>query len=124
MERVWTVTGQTCRRAVLCVITLNHDAKDVLFEGKGKTEVVPVHTMKAYRGSGGTAPHILNLSADLSPVKNPGAHWIGDWGGFRAGLDVMEIRKISYLCRDSNRTIESAAQYSLGPNYWSDATIM
>jgi hypothetical protein len=91
---------------------------------EGKVKVVPVHAMKAYRGSRGTAPHILNLRRDLRPEKNPGAHWIGGWVGSRAGLDVMEIRKISCLCGDSNRTVESAAQSSKRQNYQSDASIM
>jgi hypothetical protein len=34
--------------------------------------------------------------------KNSGTCWIGDWVGPRAGLDVLEKRKISFLYRDSN----------------------
>jgi hypothetical protein len=28
--------------------------------------------------------------------RNPGTHWIVDWVGLRAGIDVLEKRKISY----------------------------
>jgi hypothetical protein len=32
----------------------------------------------------------------------PGTHWIGDWVGPRACLDVVVKRKIPSPCRDSN----------------------
>jgi hypothetical protein len=39
----------------------------------------------------------------FTPGKRvPGNHWIGGWVGPRAGLDTMEERKISFLCRESN----------------------
>jgi hypothetical protein len=33
----------------------------VLHAGNSKGEVVPIHTMQAYKGNGGTAPLNLNL---------------------------------------------------------------
>jgi hypothetical protein len=38
----------------------------------------------------------------LTPGKDPGIYWIGDWVGSRTGLDVLEKRRISCPCRDSN----------------------
>jgi hypothetical protein len=32
----------------------------------------------------------------------PDTHCIGSWVGFRAGMDVMEKRKISFPYRESN----------------------
>jgi hypothetical protein len=50
----------------------------------------------------------MELSAELHvPValpqghKAPGTHWVGDWVGTRAGLDVAEKIKILH-CRESN----------------------
>jgi hypothetical protein len=56
--------------------------------------------MKAYWGSGGTAPHILDLSTRWRWVvsftprplthkeRAPGTDWIGSWVGPRAGVDT------------------------------------
>jgi len=65
--------------------------------------------MKAYRGSGGISPFILNLGTTWRCVVNfkprpfyPSTHSTGVWVGKCAGLDVLEKRKISCPCRDSN----------------------
>jgi hypothetical protein len=44
----------------------------------------------------------LHDPAALLPGKIPGTHWIGDWVGLRAVLDVVVKRKIPSLCRESN----------------------
>ena len=69
----------------------------VMFEVK----VVPVHTMKAYRGSSGIVPLILNHDTIWRRVANftPRAA-LGDWFGSRAGLTVVLNRKISCPCDD------------------------
>jgi hypothetical protein len=70
--------------------------------------------MKAYWGSGGIAPRILDLGTRWSCVvrftlgrfthkeKTPGSHWIGGWLGPRAVLDAVVKRKIPSLRRESN----------------------
>jgi hypothetical protein len=62
-------------------------------------KAVPVHAMKAYRGRRDVDPHILNLYPRETPTVpfEYEAGWVP-----RAGLDVLEKRKISCLCRDSN----------------------
>jgi len=69
-------------------------------------KLYPVHAIKACRGSGGTAPLILNFCtvnvrlhspANLPPLKN----WIEGWLGPTASL-VLEKRKISCPYRNSN----------------------
>lgn len=69
-----------------------------------------VHARKAYRSSRDKAPFIPNTgitwrwvvsitSRPLYPKgKNPGNYWIGCWVGLIADLDVLDKRKISYLC--------------------------
>jgi hypothetical protein len=71
------------------------------------------HSMKAYWGSGGIAPCILDLgtrwrwviSFTFGPLypreRYPCTHWIGDWVGPRAGLDEVMKRTIPSPCRDS-----------------------
>jgi hypothetical protein len=81
--------------------------------------------MKAYWGSGGVAPRILDLGTrwrwvvsftpqPLYPQgKSPGTHWIGGWVGPRAVLDAVVKRKIPSPRRESNpRTpiIQSVSQ--------------
>jgi hypothetical protein len=39
--------------------------------------------------------------------KNPGTHLLWGWVGLRAGLDVLEKRKISFHCLDSNSGLSS-----------------
>ena len=68
--------------------------------------------MKAWKD-----PHILNLGTkqrwaiSLKPwpsypwEKIPSTYLTGGWMGPRAGLDVLEKRKILSRCRDSNRRI-------------------
>jgi hypothetical protein len=70
--------------------------------------------MKAYCESGSIAPHILNIGIDGSEwsasrsghftpgERSPGARWIGGYVGRRAGLKLVEKRKIPSLCRESN----------------------
>jgi len=63
---------------------------------------VTVHALKAYRGSKGTAPLILNLGTRrtcgyhlplaLSPAKNPGIHCVGHCVGVNCWLDPAGIR--------------------------------
>jgi hypothetical protein len=74
-----------------------------------------VHSaMRAYWGSGGIAPRILDLGTTghecsaSRPVRfTPrerahGTHRIGGWVGPRTGLDEAVKRKIPHSCRDSN----------------------
>ena len=62
---------------------------------------VSEHGMKAYRGSDGTAPSILNLSTNKGELsvwnpgcyipkeRNPNTNWTGDWQCPRAGLEDL-----------------------------------
>jgi hypothetical protein len=66
--------------------------------------------MKSYGGSVGIAPPFLTPTLDggewsasrlyrFTPEERaPGTHWIESWLGPRAGLDVVEKRKI-FHCR-------------------------
>jgi hypothetical protein len=45
--------------------------------------------------------------ATLPPGNIPNAHLIKGWVGPRAGLDVLENRKISCLYQDSNPVLSS-----------------
>jgi hypothetical protein len=61
--------------------------------------------MKTYGGSGGIAPPFLVSALDAASrlcYSTPGTHWIGGLEGPRAGLDVVEKRKISSPYRGSN----------------------
>jgi hypothetical protein len=80
-----------------------------------------------HMGRGGIAPPVLTSELDggersaSRPSRftvgeiAPGSHWIGDWMGPRAGLDVMEKIKVSYSCRKSNpgRPASSPSLYRL-----------
>ena len=44
----------------------------------------------------------LQAPAVLPSIKDPCIHWMVDWVGHRAGLDVSEKRTVSYSCRVSN----------------------
>ena len=72
-----------------------------------KGKVIPVHAMKAYRGSGSAAPLILNLGTRWEvncqhhgPVPGPpretipGTHSRGGWVGSRTSLGVLVKTKI------------------------------
>jgi hypothetical protein len=71
------------------------------------------HAMKAYWGSGGITPRILNLgtNADEWSASPPGSfttrerasgtHWIGGWVGSSAVLDAVVKRKIPSPRRES-----------------------
>jgi hypothetical protein len=73
--------------------------------------------MKAYRGSGGIVPYILDLgtrwrewSASRHGRFTPregdsGTNWIGGWVGPRAGLDAVAKRKILNPSRDLEHPI-------------------
>jgi len=43
----------------------------------------------------------------LAPGKNSDTYWTGGWVGLRAGLDVLEKRKISWSSQDSNLGLSS-----------------
>jgi hypothetical protein len=71
--------------------------------------------MKAYWGSGGIAPRILDLGTldggewlasrpgRFTPREiSAGTYWRGGWVGPRAGLDTVMKRKIPNPCRDSS----------------------
>jgi hypothetical protein len=57
--------------------------------------------MKAYKGSGGIAPHVLVSALDedewsasrpnrfIPRERVPRTHWIGSWVDIRAGLDEV-----------------------------------
>jgi hypothetical protein len=47
----------------------------------------------------------LQAQAPVSPGKNPGTRWVGDWLGPRAGLNVLEKRKISYPYRPARSVV-------------------
>ena len=75
-----------------------------------KVKFVPVHAMKAYRGSRNIAVLILNLGTrqrwevnstfrrEWTPVSNRTGGWVGPTAGF----DVQENKKLSCPCRVSN----------------------
>ena len=44
----------------------------------------------------------LYVPAALTQGRNPGNDWIDGWVGPRAGLDVLEKRKVLYSYQDSN----------------------
>jgi hypothetical protein len=67
---------------------------------KFKKIVVPVYTKKAYRGSGGVSPLILewnecsrSVTASLPPGKNSSTHEQENVRRFIASLDVLKTRK-------------------------------
>jgi hypothetical protein len=76
--------------------------------------------------SGGVAPPFLTLALDggewsashpgrfTSGERTPGTRWTGGCVDPRAGLDTVEKRKISCLCRESNprRPARSPCNYS------------
>jgi len=71
--------------------------------------------VKAYRGSSGVAPLILNFSIKWRRVhnvipwpfypqgRNPSTHWMGGWVGSGPGLDVFWEEEMSCPYWDSNR---------------------
>jgi hypothetical protein len=72
-------------------------------------------SLKAYFGSEGITPRILDLGNKWKSVisftsrttrkRAPRTHWIGGWVGPRAGLDVVVKRKTPSTCWDSNPPI-------------------
>jgi hypothetical protein len=84
---------------------------------KGNDNVVPVYVMKAHRGRRGLAPFILNLGnrwsraveiyilatlATLLLKKTLPAPTEWRLGGPIASVDILEKRKTSFPCRESN----------------------
>jgi hypothetical protein len=74
-----------------------------------KGKVVPLHPMKASKGSGGIAPVFLTLALNWSEwlTSHHGrfaccTHSAGDWVGPRPGLEILEKRKISSFRRGSS----------------------
>jgi hypothetical protein len=79
-----------------------------------KRHFVSVHTMNAYRGSGGLAALILDqqqmevsghphvLVTLLLGERGPCIHQMGGWLGPRTGLDILERSKIFFMCWYSN----------------------
>jgi hypothetical protein len=63
------------------------------------------------------------LIALLPREIDPSAHWIGNWVGPRAGLDVMEKKKISNPCQELNAwtlIVQPVASYYTG---WATPTL-
>jgi hypothetical protein len=64
------------------------------------------------QGSGDTAPLILNPGTIWRRVLKHhgpvGSHWVWGWLGPRAGLDVLEKTKTSFLCRVSNTGLSTS----------------
>jgi hypothetical protein len=95
---------------------INTVPKLVNVKGKVKIVLVPFlterHAMKAYCGSGGIAPRILDLDTRWRWVvsftpwpfypQGEGTHWIGDCLDPRAGLDVVVRKKVPSHCQHSN----------------------
>jgi hypothetical protein len=77
-------------------VKVNKDGFQPCLEGiKGK--LVTWHAMKAYSGSRGIPPFILNLGE-----LQCGTYSTIIWVGSRAGVDVLEMIKISSPYRDTN----------------------
>ena len=85
-----------------------------------KFKVVPVHKIKAYGGSRGIDPLILDLGTRWRRVNNctlpgsfasedrtPGTHWIAGWMDSKAGPDVLKKRKILDL--SGNEVVQPVA---------------
>jgi hypothetical protein len=69
----------------------------------------------------------LHAPGFFSPgVRVPGTHWIGGWMGPIAGLDAVEYRKSSCLCRESNpdRPARSSSLFRLSyPGFETNITL-
>ena len=91
--------------------------------------------MKAYRGSGGVTPHILNLgstelsgqshaSAALLLGKIPPVAIVRGWAGQSEGLDKFEKRQSTFSYRISNPGWPSPypSRYALSWLYMSNTT--
>jgi hypothetical protein len=112
----------------LCPATLLYKSPNEYYYGRRFIDLLCLtkrHAMKTYWGSGGIAPHILDLGIrwrwvvsftprPLYPKERaPGAHWIGGWVGPRAVLNAVVKRKIPSPRRESNPTtpiVQSVAQ--------------
>jgi hypothetical protein len=81
-------------------------------------EVVPVDDMKAYSRSRSTAPHILNLATEGKKIFSIALQALyllesaiieqGGLVGPRAAMNILNNKKISCLCLDSNPAQSSA----------------
>ena len=77
------------------------------------TVSVQVHATKAYRGSRGAAPLILNLGTRWRWAVNFTSRPIyarvrtGGWMGLRAGLGVLDKRKTACPCQESKPELSS-----------------
>jgi hypothetical protein len=76
---------------------------------KKKSKSIQVHAMLALRGRGGILLLVHDFgarwgewSASRPGERTHGSHWVGDWVGPRAGLDVEAKREIVCLCQTSN----------------------
>jgi hypothetical protein len=75
-------------------------------------------------GSGGNAPTFLTSALDggewsdsclgrfIPKERATGTHYIGDWVSRRAGLDVMEKRKVSSFCQEEIFLFSTASRRS------------
>ena len=92
--------------------------------------------MKAYRGSGGVTPHILNLgseidlsgqshdSAALLTGEIPPVAIVGGWAGQADGMDKFEKRQSNFSYRISNPGLPSPypSRYTLSWFYICNTT--
>jgi hypothetical protein len=80
---------------------------------KGNSKVLPLYTMKTYRGGRGIYPLILNFGNrwswvanimpwPIKPRRSPSTHWTGGWVGHGACLDIFGEKKIFCPYQDSN----------------------
>jgi len=53
------------------------------------------------------------LAHFTSRERTPDTHWIGGWGGPRAGLDAVVKRKIPRPRRESNPSVKDAVDASV-----------
>jgi len=71
----------------------------VRWRRKGGTGLL-LHSFLTSALSGGKK--LASSPCHFAVGKEPGTHWIGGWMGSRASLEVLERRKMSLLCRDTN----------------------
>ena len=102
----WWRKGDGRRPKILGQISINiHVIRNTQ---KRKCKAVTVQALKAYWGTGVTAPFIRRFgtrwrwSATRSSHFTPDIHWTAGWVGPRAGLKTSEKRKIFRLYQESN----------------------
>ena len=84
----------------------------ITISSSSKGKVVPVHSIKAYRGRRGIAPLILNIGTKWkSSTSRPGRFTTGKQpqyslnrtlDGHQRPFGLLEKRKVSLPCRDTN----------------------